>query len=344
MPNARHILIALPSQASVDHLAAGLALCLALKQTQKDVSIICDGPTLVGHSNLFGIGEVKNRIPQTSGGNFVLTLGGVANPNDPQRPIPSVEKMDYKAEGTDLKLIFNVVPGQRFEPTFITPSYQGGSFEMVFVIGAANLNFLGNVYTANPRIFAGVHLINVDNNQANSQFGATNIVDPAASCLSEMIAQILPGLALPMDADIATNILDGIYHSTNNLQGGNLGPDTFLVVAESLRVGGRRPQQLVQQPPVVQPTPTQAAPVTTTTVPSPPSWMGNSSQEEQNRAFVQAFAPTTTSGPEKPSESTQPVSSQEERPTGEGVTSEGEVIHPEPDWLTPKIFKGGGLG
>ena len=343
LPSARHVLIALPAQASVDHLASGLSLFLALGQIKKDVSVVCDGPILVGHTNLFGIGEVKNKVPQSSGGNFVLTLGGVANPQDLKRPIPAVEKMDYKSEGSDLKLIFNVYPGQRFEPTFITPSYQGSNFEVVFVIGAANLNLLGNLYTTNPQVFAGVHLVNIDNSQVNSQFGLTNVVDSAAACLSEMIAQILPGLALPMDADIATNILSGIYFATNNLQGGNLTPDTFLMIAESLRVGGQRPTVSGLAAPVIQPVPVQTI-SPTQLMQTPPPWMGTASQEEQNRAFVQAFTPTINQGPEKPSEPVQPVSSPEERPSGEGVTAEGEVIHPEPDWLTPKIFKGTGLG
>lgn len=340
LPSARNILIALPSQASVDHLAAGLALHLALQQTQKEVSIVCDGPILVGHTNLFGIGEVKNRIPQSPSGNFILTLGGVANPQDSQKPVPSVEKMDYKAEGMDLKLIFNVVPGARFEPTFITPAYQGGSFEVVFVIGAANLNLLGSLYSTNSQVFSGVHMINIDNNQINSQFGTVNVVDPAA-CLSEIVAQILPGLALPIDGDIATNILTGIYSATNDLQSGNLGPDTFLMIAESLRAGGQKPSLSGQAAPVVQSVSAQAV-SHSQSVQTPPPWMGGVSQEEQNRAFAQAFAPAATTGAEKPSESAnQTVSSQEERPAGEGVTSEGEIIYPEPDWLTPKIFKGG---
>lgn len=311
IPNAKSILIALPTGASIDLLAAGLALYLSLIQTKKEVSIIMDGPVLVGHTSLFGAGQIQNRLPQSSNGNFVLTLGGVANPNDPQRPIPSVVNMDYKAEGTDLKLIFNVVPGMSFEPTHITPSREGGKFDLVFVIGVINLNLLGNIYTTNQSTFSGVHLINIDNNPANAQFGASNVIDPAASSLSEIMAQVLPGLALPIDADIAANILAGIYIATDNLQSGNVSADTFLVVAEAMRAGGKKP----------------AAP----TLPN-----------QQAQAFSDAFTMPPVVTPQATPSTYR--SSPEERPAGEGLMSEGEVINPEPDWLTPKIFKGGGLG
>ncbi len=323
LPTVSNIVIALPANPSVDHLAAGLSLYLSFQQAQRQASIVSEGPVLVGHTNLFGVGQIQNKLPQASGGDYVITLTGVANPNDLERPVPSVEKMDYKAEGSDLKLIFKIIPGQKFEPLSIVPSSMGGSLELVFVVGAASLEALGNLYSQNQGSFNGAHIVNIDNQPGNTSFGATNVIDPTASSLSEMIGHLLPALSLPLEQDTATNILSGIYQATNNLQSGNVSAETFLIVAETLRSGGQRPN----------------APVV-------------SDQASIGQAFATAFAPQSDTppqqpvvsggSPENPSES-QP--SPEERPSGEGVTSaEGEVINPEPDWLTPKIFKGTGPG
>lgn len=340
LPQAQNILVALPAKPSIDHLAASLALYLSLQQVNHSCSIVSDGPILVGHTNLFGVGQIQNKLPSTSGGNYVLTLVGVASLNDPDKPVPAVEKMDYKAEGADLKLIFNIVPGQRFEPQAVVPSYQGGGFDLIFVIGSQSLNALGGIYNLSPAIFSSAHLVNIDNQPQNSQFGQTNIIDQAAPCLSEMVAQILPGLALPLENDVASNILNGIYFATQNLQAGNVTADTFLIVAEALRAGGQKPVLTQELQPLSG----------ATSVSNPPSWF-TQAQSDQAKAFADAFTvPPVVAAPssgEKPSEaaaSSQPQPSPEERPAGEAVTSSGEIVSPEPDWLTPKIFKGGGLG
>ncbi len=332
LPTVSNIVIVLPQSPSVDHLAAGLALLLSFQQVQRQAVIVSEGPILVGHTNLFGVGAIQSKLPQASGGDYVLTLTGVADPSDPEHPIPSVEKMDYKTEGSDLKLIFKVVAGQRFEPQAVVPSFTGGALEVVFVIGSQTLEGLGAIYTQNQGSFNGAHIVNIDNQANNSGFGATNILDNTSSSLSEMIAQLIPALALPLEGDTATNVLSGISFVTNNFQSGNLSADTFLVVAEMLRAGGQRP----------------SAP---TTMPTDQAAIG--------QAFANAFAMpqspadqqsdlnsfTGNGNPENPSESAPAQGDQtspEEAPSGEGVSMEGEVVNPEPDWLTPKIFRGGG--
>lgn len=311
LPTAKNVLIVLPNQATVDHFAAALALYLSLEQVQKSTKVVSESQVLVGHTNLFGVGQIQSQLSLPTGGNFIVTLGNVANPNDPTNPIPQVERMDWSPSGTDLKLIFVVRPGQKFEPISVIPSYEGGSFDIVFVIGAATLESLGSVYQNNQAIFASVHLVNVDNNPGNTQFGTTKIIDPQASSLTEMIAQLLPGLGLPIDQDIATNILSGVFAATNNLQSANVTADTYLVIAEALRAGGQKPgvPQLVPAP-AIQPAQTPIQPLAT-----PPNTANGAVPTVQN----------------------------EERPHGEAATSVSSEYEQtiEPDWLTPKIFRGG---
>lgn len=314
LPNAQIILIALPSDADIDVLASGLALFLSLEQANKKVTIATEGVIKVGHTHLFGVGKIQNKLPQLSGGDFIITLGGVATPDG---KVPAVEKMDYFPTGTDLNLVFKVVPGQKFEPTHLTPKFSSGGFDLIFILGALTLQSLGSIYTNNSQAFSGVHIININNRQ-ETPFGTTNIIDAQVSSMSEIVAQVLPTLGLPLAGDIATNILNGIFEVTNNLSVGNIGADTYEVVALSLRNGGQKPASTVAQPSPV------ASPVVTA-----PVDLSKIFNTPVNPASDNFIVPPVVS-------SVQPVA-QEEMPIGEGV----ETINPEADWLTPKIFKGG---
>lgn len=307
LPTAKNIVIGLPANCSVDHLAAGLALYLSLEQRQKEVNIVTEGPILVGHTNLFGVGQIQNKLPQTEGGNLTITLSGVAAADG---TVPTLEKLDWYTAGTDLNLVFHVLKGQRFEPTQITPHYQGSGFDLIFVLGSATLNNLGVIYQNNKQAFEGVHIVNIDRDQANTHFGSTNIIDAASSSLSEMVTYLLQSLQLPIDGDLSTNILNGIFAATAALTSNNVSADTFQAVAEALKGGGQRPQTAG----LVQPS-------------TQPQAVGQSS--------TLPIQPMVFQTAEKQPE---PTPSAEEKPTGEGVFSEGEVVSPEPDWLTPKVF------
>jgi nanoRNase/pAp phosphatase (c-di-AMP/oligoRNAs hydrolase) len=240
LPGANRILIVLPQNLSVDNLAAGLTLYLSLKSAGKKVDIVSAGTPLVSHSNLFGVGELKKDLPKAGGGNFVISLDGVVDNTGSMQQVPALEKLDWYPEGSKLNLVFHVVPGQRFEPTNITSRHEESGYDLTWVIGCQSLNELGNLFIANSQYFAQGQVINVDINQTNAYFGFANVIDPQASSLSEVMAQILPSLTLNMDRDGASNIVSGIYAATNNLTQ-KINPDTFLVVSQAVQVGGTLP-------------------------------------------------------------------------------------------------------
>lgn len=310
LPGAKNILIALSSQPAVDDLAAGLALFLSLTSAGKNVSIVSEGVIRVGHTNLFGIGQIQNKLPQTSGGNLVVSLGGVVSGGT----VPALEKLDWYPQGSDLNLVFHVIPGQKFEPTHITPRFEGGSFDLIFVIGAQSLASLGSIYLGHEESFRNIPLANIDNKAGNGGFGTTNVVDPNASSASEIMTQVLTPLQLSFEGDIASNLLAGIFAATNNLQGTNTGADTYGAVALAMQMGGQRPQSAAQ------PTPEAVS-------------FGQAFSQPQPAPVPVGSAPVPPVQPESASEP-----SPEEQPAGE------EVVTPENDWLTPKIFKGSSIG
>jgi len=257
-PSANRILIVLPQNLNTDNLAAGLSLYLSLKSAGKKVDVVSTGTPLVSQSHLYGIGEIKNHVAKAGAGNFIISLDGVVDNTGTMQQVPALEKLDWYPEGSKLNLVFHVVQGQRFEPTNIASRHEEAGYDLTWVIGCQNLNELGDLFISNSQYFAQSQVINVDNNQTNAYFGFANVIDPQASSLSEIIAQVLPSLTLNMDRDAASNIITGIYGATNNLTQ-KINPDTFMVVSQAVQVGGVLPgaaQPAASQPqPVQQPAP-----------------------------------------------------------------------------------------
>lgn len=237
LTGANRILIVLPQALNTDNLAAGLALALSLKSAGKTVDVVSLGTPLVAQGNLYGIGEVKNDIPRTGEGNYVISLDGVVDNTGTMQQVPALEKLDWYPEGSKLNLVFHVVPGQRFEPTNVTTSHEQSGYDLTWVLGCQSLNELGNLFISNSRYFAQSQVINIDVNPVNAYFGFANVIDPQASSLSEIIAHVLPSLTLNMDRDTASNIISGIYGATNNLTT-KVNPDTFLAVSQAVQSGG----------------------------------------------------------------------------------------------------------
>ena len=360
LQSARSILIALPATLTSDKLASALSLYLSLTAMGKEVSVATEDTPRVLNSNLYGIGQVQNSLPKTSGGNLTLTLEGVVASDG---TVPALEKLDWYPEGQNLNLVFHVLPGQTFQPARIIPNLSGGSFNLIITVGSSSLNALGRIYSENVNTFSGVSVVNIDNDPANTQFGTINVVDSQSPSISEIVAQLISGATLSVDQDIASNLLAGIYAATSNLTV-NAAGDTFTLVGQLVSFGGKLPQgdvgvasQVAPQPQIVMPVQPVAEPAPTAPIlpaafapqPSAENWSANFAPLNQVFGFpVQQEAPKPiqndnfTVPPVVNDQSQTP--SYEERTMGEYVGSSNPEIpsNPDPDWLTPKVYKGVG--
>lgn len=331
LPSAKNILIALPQNSDIDRLAAGLALFLIFEVQGKGVSVVCDDSIKVSQADLFGVDHIQKTFPQTEGGNLTLTLEGVAASDN---TVPALEKLDWYAENNNLNLVFHVIVGQTFQPVKIVPRYSGGGYDLIFTVGAYNLNSLGNIYQQNQQAFSGTHIINIDTQTANSSFGQTNVLDTNSSSISEVMVNLISDLNLPLDTDSASNLLAGIFDATNILSNNKTSADTFNVIANLLRAGGRKPEVVKPQVSPGQDL-SPLIPKTEVSFAQPVA----SVQTPNISDFITPPSPASVTPPvSTPPADNQP--SPEEKPAEEAAITET----PEPDWLTPKIFKGSSLG
>lgn len=365
LPAAKSVLIAVSTNSDIDKMAAALALFLVLEAQGKQVSIVSDDDVKVSSAYLFGVDHIQKTLPKTDGGNLTLTLEGVAASDN---TIPALQKLDWYAQNNNLNLVFSVQPGQTFQPARIVPHYQGSGFNLIFTIGAANLNTLGNIYLQNQASFSGTHIVNIDNQQGNTNFGQSNVLDTNASSISEIMTNLISDLGFILDADTASNLLSGIFAATDNLTNAKSSAESYMAVAQCLRVGGRKPTVSATAP-TIQPQPqaqpafdwsalmsnaAQPQPVTS----NPVVPVGDNSVNSFVNPTVATVNPATYAdqGGDHGSSidpmdaimaahmngntSLNSAPSPEERPSMEGLVSETV----EPEWLTPKIFKGSSIG
>lgn len=286
LDKSKNILILLPFASSFDDLASALSIYLFLSQSGKSVQIVKDGALKIDSSQLYGVGEVKSILQKTGSSKMVLTLENVVDENG---LISSLEKLDWFPDGKNLNLVFHIATGRTFEPTKIEHRYEGSKLDLLIAVGASNTRELGNIYSRDANELSQVLSVNIDRDGNNAKFGTINIVDSSVSSISEILTSLLPGLGINIDADIASNLLGGLYSATKNLTVG-VTPDTFIAASLALRAGGKLPQAFQRRQEEVQ-------------------------KVDQNRIL-------------------QPQPQQPQQPEAT----------PTPDWLVPKVFKGGSLG
>ncbi|MBP9670546.1 hypothetical protein KBD75_04055 [Candidatus Woesebacteria bacterium] len=223
---AQSVLLSIPENPSQDVVASALAFYLSLKQAGKNVSVVASSAPVVRDSHIVGLDKITTDV---GGENLVITLDVAEN---------MIDKVTSNTEGGHLNLIVNPAKGVApITAENVKFSYSGAAADLVIVIGAADLKDIGALAEKENELFAKERLVNISN-QVGS-FGSVNITDPSSSN-SELITALLKELALPLDVDIANNLMRGIEEATSGLSSPNMTADTFEALAVLYRTGARR--------------------------------------------------------------------------------------------------------
>ncbi len=223
---AQTVLLSIPTNPSQDVVASALALYLSIKQSGKTVSIVASSAPVVRDSHLVGLDKISEDV---GGTNLVITLDVPEN---------IIDKVTSNTEGGHLNLI--IAPAKGAAPLTaqnVKFGYSGAAADLVMVIGAADLKDIGSLAEKELELFKTERIANISN-QVGS-FGAINITDPSSSN-SELVTALLKELALPLDVDIANNLMQGIESATSGLSSPNMTADTFEALAVLYRTGARR--------------------------------------------------------------------------------------------------------
>ena len=308
---SKSILILLPTKPFFDQVAAGLSLYLALRD-QKDVQISSPTPMTVEFNRLIGV----NRISQELGNKNLVMRFTDYRASD-------IERVSYDIENSQFRL--TVIPKQKVPPPTkeqVELSYSGISADTVIIIGGANESHFPAIST---KELAGANILHIGTRDISLSSNKSYIsFSRPASSVSEVVASLLKESSIKVEDDVATNLLMGIEEASNNFTDPSVTAETFGIVAELMRSGGKRsgsqvaakptdfppgaiPGQILRPQPFVQPQP-------------------------------QVQSQPQTQSQSQPVQKVQPVKILEESQTQEEKSEEPE--EPPKDWLSPKIYKG----
>lgn len=227
MQNAGSVLIGLGKGEDVDTVSAALALYLALGKAGKQVSIVSSYETKVELSFLFGIDKITNQI---SGSNNLVVSFPYQEGN--------IERVSYNIAGNRFNLVIEPRGNNfSFDPKQIQYHHGPFSYDLIFVLAAEELQALGDVYRQQEDLFSQKPIINIDKSNNNRRFGRINLV--SVFPLSQTIAVLLKALNLPLDQDVASNLLTGISSFGADLSLEKTKPELLEAAAFLLRSGGR---------------------------------------------------------------------------------------------------------
>ena len=302
LTTAQSLVIILPVNPDLDKVAASLSLYLSLKKVGKAVSVFCSSQMKVEFSDLVGIDQVKTSLGE---GNLTIVFDYVED---------SIEKVSYNIENNKFNLVVQPKPG--FPPLAsdkVEYRYSGTATDLVFLMGIGSPSELAEMKSQSGINFDEGRLVNISLQSGASRIGRGDLVVPNASSFCEVATRIIAQLRLPIDQDIATNLLSGIDRATDRLSSVKAGAGTFEAVGFCLRAGGRRLSVATSKPVSLNQSPSaMKAPVGTSSVVKPQGDRAGQPKVDSHR----------------------PASG----PVVNGQVSVGKA-KPSPDWFEPKIYK-----
>ncbi|OGY16326.1 MAG: hypothetical protein A2785_00025 [Candidatus Chisholmbacteria bacterium RIFCSPHIGHO2_01_FULL_49_18] len=229
LDTTKSVFVLLPQNPSLDATASALALFLSLKEAGKTVFVGCPTQMRVEYKNLVGVDRISDKIGNR---NLIISF-------DYQED--AIEKVSYNVEEGKFNLVIEPKSGNLpLDSKGVNFAYEGMEAKLIFVIGAKKLEDLTKLYEKDRQAFTETTIVNIDSRPGNTNFGQINITEPGAASISEVMFQLMKKLNLPINVDIAGNLLKGIETQTQYLQAPFAGPDTFEAVAQLLRAGAKR--------------------------------------------------------------------------------------------------------
>lgn len=235
---SQKILILPSSPPDGDSLGSAIALYIALRKLQKEVTVICSDPVPDVYDFLPNMKIVGSKL--ISSNDFIITL-------DCKKI--KVDKIKSSIEDDKVNIIISPKEGHFSEGDI---SFNKGeiAYDLIITVDCAELQQLRKIYEDNIEMFHQIPVINIDHHISNTHFGKINHVDIMSSATTELLLPLFEELAKDMqvdliDEDIATLLLTGIITDTGSFQNANTTPKSFEIASDLIAYGARQ-QEIIQ--------------------------------------------------------------------------------------------------
>ncbi len=226
--------IVMGTHQNLDTVASALSFYLSLTQAGKKVQIVSKKQPTVEVSSLVGVDRIKENFVGTSG-KLVVSLPYIKG---------EVEKVLFTEAPNTINFHLTAAPDRSitpFEVNDVKLTWEGGAPSAIVAFGVGTIDELNGIIDPNS-----TKIVNIDNYPGNTRFGDVVLVDESFSSLSEIIGKVLKDLQLPMDMDIAQNLLDGVLYATRNFTKQNTSPLAFETASAAMYHGAQRKAEEAQ--------------------------------------------------------------------------------------------------
>ncbi len=226
---AKTILVIYSPQASVDQVAAAVALHKGLLTLGKSSTLLSPIKPAHDFSVVDGVDQTATEL-----GNKNLEVSF-----DYQEDM--VDKVSYNIDEEAKKFRLIIQPRKDAKPLdskTVEFSYTGADADAIFLVGVSGLDSLDALYVGYEQLYQDVTSISI--NSYETPYGSIKVSTMGAASTSEVMAYLLQELGVEITSDIATNLITGIELATDKMQSLATTADTFEIISKLLRAGGRR--------------------------------------------------------------------------------------------------------
>ncbi len=224
--NSQTVAVVLPTDATIDKVATGLALHHMLSSRGKTVSLIFDGPLPEAVSFLAAHVAPSATLAVTTALEVVIST-----------KTATLDQLSYQVEDDGVHIFLHPRDGM-FSAADVATHEGAAAFDALVIVGVSTPEDLGAIYQQNADLFFNTPKIVFDTSPDNAYFGTINVVDVTASSLGELVTDLLsatePGW---IQGPAATALLTAVIASTNSFQSVKTTPRTFAVASDLITMG-----------------------------------------------------------------------------------------------------------
>ena len=238
--NSEKILLTTHEGPDGDAVGSLLALAIVLRKLGKTVHAVVSSEVPATFSFLPGFTELQPNFKISR--EFIMVLKTAS---------AKVAKLGYKAsqDGKNLDIVITPSSGT-FQPSDVSFRTGSGSYELIIVLDAPEIDRLGRLFEQNAPLFYETPLVNIDHHPANDHFGKINWVEITATSTAEILVSLIESLQGQLgksliDEDVATCLLTGIITDTGSFQNVNTTPKSLTVAAQMVASGARQQEIII---------------------------------------------------------------------------------------------------
>ncbi|OGD87973.1 hypothetical protein A3D81_00060 [Candidatus Curtissbacteria bacterium RIFCSPHIGHO2_02_FULL_40_17] len=229
LTKAQSVSIIISDNSGFDGLASGLGLYLSLTKIGKNISVYAKHPTVSDASKLYAVDKIGR---SGEGKNLVINIDNAVN---------TVDKVTYFLNHDKLKIVIHPLTGTNGASTEqISFEHAPSKSDLRFVIGFKTAEELNKEFVHEQTFSSDSWTVSISLEEMNQKFAHASVGNPQATSLSELTANLLRDLALPLDEDTAYNLYTGIAHSTNNFDVAKSTPATLEIASWLIKFGAGR--------------------------------------------------------------------------------------------------------